>query len=288
MKHTIKNLFRLNKMVLPIGTEYWTDIAGQFHREDGPAVIFPDGRGEIWYYHGLRERKVGLGPALTFGSDQYWYRRNRLERIRRYTGENYIEEIYWDRRTKKIKNLFLLAELKTNNLNFMVQKVCQDSGIGNQLHYTTGVIGNSVSGPNLCHSWKPDDDDYCFKRSHVWQILDEIELPIPVDDFYIRCLQYVPLYQLSGLKSGPKFQERVLKMSYSNAKYLREIDVSEDLALRLVHVDPRTIRKIKSPSIRVQEEVLKFRPDLISEIPDLDSTLKLKYSHELELSGVDL
>jgi hypothetical protein len=40
--------------------------------------------------------------------------------------------------------------------------------------------------------------------------------------------------------------------------------------------------------VDVQEAVIKLRPDLIGEIGDLDSSLRVKYQHELELGRVDL
>ena len=30
---------------------FYCDILGHFHREDGPAIIYDDGR-ELWYYNG--------------------------------------------------------------------------------------------------------------------------------------------------------------------------------------------------------------------------------------------
>jgi uncharacterized protein Usg len=39
---------------------------------------------------------------------------------------------------------------------------------------------------------------------------------------------------------------------------------------------------------KIQDTVIKKRPDLIGEIEDLNSTLKAKYSHEVELGEVDL
>jgi hypothetical protein len=52
------------------GTEHWY-INGELHREDGPAVIFPDGRG-FWYLNGKLHREDG--PAITFSTGtEYWF-----------------------------------------------------------------------------------------------------------------------------------------------------------------------------------------------------------------------
>ena len=44
---------------------------GQFHREDGPAVIYPDGE-QHWYIHGQLHREDG--PAIIFADgSRFWY-----------------------------------------------------------------------------------------------------------------------------------------------------------------------------------------------------------------------
>jgi len=52
------------------GIRCWTDESG-FHREDGPALAYPDGR-EEWYRHGVRHRDDG--PAICGGAVEAWYR----------------------------------------------------------------------------------------------------------------------------------------------------------------------------------------------------------------------
>jgi len=49
----------------------WHYLNGQFHREDGPAVIFPDGY-QAWFRNGERHR--GDGPAVSHpdGSQEWW------------------------------------------------------------------------------------------------------------------------------------------------------------------------------------------------------------------------
>ena len=52
------------------GTQRWY-LNGVRDREDGPAVIYPDGA-EFWYLNGVLHRTDG--PAVIFpGGDQCWY-----------------------------------------------------------------------------------------------------------------------------------------------------------------------------------------------------------------------
>ena len=54
----------------PDGTQKWY-LNGQFHREDGPAVIFPSGT-QQWYKNGKLHREDG--PALIHSDgSQFWY-----------------------------------------------------------------------------------------------------------------------------------------------------------------------------------------------------------------------
>ena len=57
-------------VIYPDGTQYWF-ISGKLHRENGPAVIYPDGR-QYWYINGDRHREDG--PAVIYpDGEQYWY-----------------------------------------------------------------------------------------------------------------------------------------------------------------------------------------------------------------------
>jgi len=65
-------------MVDPNGDSYWVDEDDNYHREDGPAVIYHGGHGwyheaEAWYKHGELHREGG--PAVV-GQDgaKFWYR----------------------------------------------------------------------------------------------------------------------------------------------------------------------------------------------------------------------
>ena len=51
---------------------WWLD--GQRHREDGPAIEFPDmiGGSEYWYRHGLLHRTDGPAVTTMVGSKQWW------------------------------------------------------------------------------------------------------------------------------------------------------------------------------------------------------------------------
>jgi len=68
-------------ITLDDGTQLWRDIPptsdgiwwtdGHFHRDDGPAIIMPDGT-EAWFCHGKLHRADG--PAITRpDGTQLWY-----------------------------------------------------------------------------------------------------------------------------------------------------------------------------------------------------------------------
>lgn len=56
----------------------------------------------------------------------------------------------------------------------------------------------------------------------------------------------------------------------------------------LIKGDPENIRVIWNPTLKMQEYVIKHRPDLVGLIQGLDDSLRVKYCHEAELAGVDL
>jgi hypothetical protein len=59
----------------PIIDEYnvkqWFNSQGQLHREDGPAVIWPNGD-KYWYKNGQLHREDGPAEEWTHGN-KYWY-----------------------------------------------------------------------------------------------------------------------------------------------------------------------------------------------------------------------
>ena len=53
------------------GTQVWKNENGELHREDGPAIIFPDGI-QHWFINGNFHREDG--PAVIYPDGrQYWY-----------------------------------------------------------------------------------------------------------------------------------------------------------------------------------------------------------------------
>jgi hypothetical protein len=54
----------------PNGAQYWHNEKGQYHREDGPAVIWENGLQE-WYNDGVLHREDG--PAVYITGHQSWY-----------------------------------------------------------------------------------------------------------------------------------------------------------------------------------------------------------------------
>ncbi len=68
---------KYNVDVDSIGTQFWY-INGKLHREDGPAIIYPNG-GEDWYINGKLHREDG--PAAIFPDGiQKWYINDQLHR----------------------------------------------------------------------------------------------------------------------------------------------------------------------------------------------------------------
>jgi hypothetical protein len=64
-------------VLLPDGTKFWFKN-GEFHREDGPAIEFPDGF-QYWCQDGLSRKKNG--PKL-------WFKNNKLHRLNGPAVEN--------------------------------------------------------------------------------------------------------------------------------------------------------------------------------------------------------
>ena len=61
----------------PDGTQRWYQH-GKLHRDDGPAWIWPDGS-QAWYQHGKWHRDDGPAVIRADGT-QYWYQRHKLHR----------------------------------------------------------------------------------------------------------------------------------------------------------------------------------------------------------------
>ena len=49
----------------------WYNERGQFHREDGPAVEYPDGSKQ-WYLNGKRHREDGPAYEEANGTNEWW------------------------------------------------------------------------------------------------------------------------------------------------------------------------------------------------------------------------
>lgn len=57
-------------LITPNGTQHWYRN-GELHRDDGPAVVYPDGSRD-WYRNGRRHRDDG--PALIYPDGRkHWY-----------------------------------------------------------------------------------------------------------------------------------------------------------------------------------------------------------------------
>jgi hypothetical protein len=54
------------------GIETWFDDNDEYHREDGPAKVWPDGH-KVWYKHGDRHREDGPAIEHFNGRDKHWF-----------------------------------------------------------------------------------------------------------------------------------------------------------------------------------------------------------------------
>jgi len=68
------------------GTQAWYKNS-KLHREDGPAVIYPDGT-QWWYKNSLKHREDG--PAVIYpDGEQFWYLNNMI-----YSKRDFYKELY--------------------------------------------------------------------------------------------------------------------------------------------------------------------------------------------------
>ena len=57
----------------------WRDKEGKLHREDGPALEWPDKNGRAWYIHGKLHREDG--PAMEGPLGKSWYKNGKRHRL---------------------------------------------------------------------------------------------------------------------------------------------------------------------------------------------------------------
>jgi hypothetical protein len=60
-----------NPIIDKYNIKQWFNSQGQLHREDGPAVIWPNGD-KYWYKNGQLHREDGPAEEWTHGN-KYWY-----------------------------------------------------------------------------------------------------------------------------------------------------------------------------------------------------------------------
>ena len=80
--------------ILIDGTKIWRNERGEIHREDGPAVIYPNGK-QCWYINGKFHREDG--PAfISYGGTsvhyEYWFNNKHIsEHIRKWAKERQVD-----------------------------------------------------------------------------------------------------------------------------------------------------------------------------------------------------
>ena len=58
--------------ITPEGAKVWKNSAGQYHRENGPAVEEADGT-KWWYFNGQRHRVDGPAIEWADGTKKWWF-----------------------------------------------------------------------------------------------------------------------------------------------------------------------------------------------------------------------
>ena len=67
-----------SKLYVELNCIYWINDNGLHHREDGPAVEYPNGNKQ-WYLNGKLHREDG--PAIDYGNaNKQWYLNGKLHR----------------------------------------------------------------------------------------------------------------------------------------------------------------------------------------------------------------
>ena len=72
--------------VTQLGLTIYKNPAGQFHRTNGPAILYPGGT-EEWYQNGLRHRLNGPAVVLPNGT-VFWYIKGQ-----KYTNQEYRRQL---------------------------------------------------------------------------------------------------------------------------------------------------------------------------------------------------
>jgi len=68
---------------------------GKYHRENGPAIIWPNGDKE-WYLNGRCHREDGPADIFSDGTKNYWYYDHHTENKEEFYDERWRKEILMD------------------------------------------------------------------------------------------------------------------------------------------------------------------------------------------------
>lgn len=60
------------------GIQRWRTDEGYLHREDGPAIIYPNGD-QVWFLNGVLDRPNGPAVVRTDGSIEYFRRWKKMD-----------------------------------------------------------------------------------------------------------------------------------------------------------------------------------------------------------------
>ena len=80
-------------IVLPNGIKIWSNEEGQLHRDDGPAMIWPDGT-KLWYQNDKRHRTDDPAVILSDGSEE-WFLNDK-----QYSFTEWADKLNLDQKTR--------------------------------------------------------------------------------------------------------------------------------------------------------------------------------------------
>lgn len=151
-----------NGKVTSQGTVLYKNDSGEFHRDNGPAVVEADGQ-EEWYQNGKLHREDG--PALKFGEDyQEWYQNDKLHRedgpATTHPGGT---ESWWQNGQRHREDGPAIVRSHREGDWYKNGEPHREDGPaiteadGTQFYYTNGKLhredGPAVVGPNRAEEW---------------------------------------------------------------------------------------------------------------------------------------
>jgi len=196
--------------------QYWKNKEGQYHREDGPAIIFVWGTKD-WYINGKHHREDG--PAVEFADgNKSWYLNGIL-----YTEENWKKELEKPKCETDIDgNKFWYKECKLHREDgpaFEKTDGCKSWWINGNLHREDGPAVEFADGNK---SWYLNGTHY---TKTTW--IKTLGKPICITDNGIK--QWYNKEGQLHREDGPAVESQGNKWWYLNGKRHREVEWKKEL-----------------------------------------------------------